>query len=149
MQLTFAQTTTRVLLCFASLGFSQLALARECTLSDAAGKYGYTSSGTIVNPAVGAFAAVGRVTLTEGGTFTGAQTTSIAGNLFDETIQGTFTVNADCTGSATVHVFHGSTLARTSLINLVWDIHQNEFRSIVLTPGTNITQEGRKMAAED
>jgi len=58
-------------------------------------------------------------------------------------------VNADCTGSATVHVFHGSTLARTSLINLVWDIHQNEFRSIVLTPGTNITQEGRKMAAED
>jgi len=36
------------------------------------------------------------------------------GDLFDETIQGTFTVNADCTGSATVHVFHGSTLARTS-----------------------------------
>jgi len=79
MQLTFAQITARVLLCFASLGFAQLALAHECTLSDAAGKYGYTSSGTIVNPAVGAFAAVGRVTLTEGGTFTGAQTTSIAG----------------------------------------------------------------------
>jgi hypothetical protein len=125
---------------------SQAVQAHECTVSDAAGRYGYTSSGTIVNPAVGPFTAVGHTTLTESGTLSGAQTTSIAGNLVEEAVQGTFAVNPDCTGSATVHVYHGATLARTSVINLVWDIHQNEFRAIFLTPGTNISIEGRKMA---
>jgi len=120
--------------------------AHECTLSDAAGRYGYTSNGSIVTPAVGPYTAVGHVTLNESGTFTGAQTTSIAGNLFEETIHGTYTVNADCTGSATVYVYHGATLARTSLINVVWDTHESEFRAIFLTVGTNINIQARKMA---
>jgi len=120
--------------------------AHECTVSDAAGRYGYTNSGMIVTPPVGPFTAVGHVTLNETGTFSGAQTTSIAGNLFEETIQGTFTVNPDCTGSATVYVYHGTTLARTSLIKIVWENHQNEFRAILLTAGTNISLEARKMA---
>jgi hypothetical protein len=149
MKLIFARLSARVFLCFAPLGFAQFVLAHECTLSDAAGKYGYTSSGTIVNPAVGPFTAVGHVTLSEAGTFTGAQTTSIAGNLLEETVQGTFTVNPDCTGVGTASVFHGTTLARTSVFNLVWDNHQSEFRAVFLTPGTNISIQGRKMAAED
>jgi hypothetical protein len=128
------------------LGYLHVAHAHECTVADVAGRYGYTSSGTIVNPAVGPFTAVGHTTLTESGTLSGAQTTSIAGNPAEETVQGTFTVNPDCTGSATVHVYHGTTLARTSVINLVWDNHQNEFRAIFLTVGTNITIEGRKMS---
>jgi len=129
----------------ALLGCLQIAQAHECTVSNAAGRYGYTSSGTIVNPAVGPFTAVGHTTLTESGTFSGAQTTSIAGNVVDETIQGTYSVNADCTGSATVNVYHGTTLARTSVINLVWDSHQKEFRAIFLTAGTNISIQARKM----
>jgi hypothetical protein len=131
------------------LGSVQALQAHQCTLSDAAGKYGYTSSGTIVSPAIGPFTAVGHVTLTETGTFDGAQTTSVAGNLVAETVQGTFTVNPDCTGAATVYVYHGSTLARTSYINIVWDLNQSELRAIFLTPGTNITIAGRKVAAED
>jgi len=130
----------------ALLGYLQVAQAHECTVSNAAGRYGYTSSGTIVNPAVGPFTAVGHTTLTESGTFSGAQTTSIAGNAVEETIQGTFSINADCTGSATVNVYHGTTLARMSLINLVWDNHLKEFRAIFLTSGTNISIQGRKMA---
>jgi hypothetical protein len=55
-------------------------------------------------------------------------------------------VNRDCTGSATVYVYHGATLARTSLLNLVWDNHENEFRAILLTSGTNVNLEARKMA---
>jgi hypothetical protein len=141
--------TLGIILCSTLLGFAQVVQARECTVSDAAGRYGYTSSGSIVTPPVGPFTAVGHVTFTESGTFSGAQTTSIAGNLVDEIVQGTFTVNPDCTGSATVYVFHGTTLARTSRINLVWDIHQNEARAIFLTPGTNITIAARKMAEED
>ena len=141
---TFAST-----LGLALLTSAHLVAAHECTLADAAGRYGYTNLGVIVTPPVGPFTAVGHVTLGESGTFIGAQTTSIAGNHFDETIQGTFTVNPDCTGSATVYVYHGTTLARTSLINIVWDIHQNEFRAILLTPGTNVSLEARKMAEED
>ena len=127
------------------LGFAALTPAHECSLADAAGSYGYTSTGTIVNPAVGPFTAVGHTTLTESGTFSGAQTTSIAGNLVEETLQGTYAVNPDCTGSATVYVYHGSTLARTSLLSLVWDIHQTEARAIFLTPGTSISIWFRKV----
>jgi hypothetical protein len=130
------------------IGSLHVAQAHECTMSDAAGRYGYTNAGTIVAPPVGPFTAVGLVKLNETGTFTGAQTTSIAGNHFDETIQGTFTVNPDCTGSATVYVYHGTTLARTSLINIVWDIHQNEFRAILMTPGSNVSLEARKMTED-
>ena len=148
MKPTIIQVTRRVLVASALLGLAPLAQAHECTLSDAAGKYGYTSSGTIVTPPVGPFTAVGHVALGESGTFSGAQTTSIAGNLVEETVHGTYSVNSDCTGSATVYVYHGTTLARTSVINLVWDLHENEFRAIFLTPGTNISIEGRKMTED-
>src|SRR5215468_945237 len=145
MKLTLVQTFAATL-GLALLTSAHLVAAHECTVSDAAGRYGYTNSGTIVTPPVGPFTAVGHVTLNETGTFSGAQTTSIAGNLFEETIQGTFTVNPDCTGSATVYVYHGTTLARTSLIKIVWDNHQNEFRAILLTAGTNVNLEARKKA---
>src|SRR6266478_9400584 len=137
--------TLGIILCSTLFGLAQAGQAHECTVSDAAGRYGYTSSGSIVTPPGGPFTAVGHVTFTESGTFSGAQTTSIAGNLVDEIIQGTFTVNPDCTGSATVYVLHGTTLVRTSRINVVWDIHQNEARAIFLTPGTNISILARKM----
>ena len=149
MKLTFAQITQGLLLCFAPLGFAQLLQAHECTVAGAAGSYGYTSSGTIVNPAVGPFTAVGHATFTVYGTLTGAQTTSIAGNHVDETVQGTFTVNPDCSGTLTVFVYHGSTLARTSKLNMVWDNHQKEARGIFLTPGTNISILGYRILDED
>ena len=146
MKTFFSSNTLGLIVGWALLSLTQAVQAHECSLSDAAGRYGYTNSGTIVTPPVGPFTAVGHVTLTESGTFTGAQTTSIAGNLFEETIQGTYAVNRDCTGSATVYVYHGATLARTSLINLVWDNHENELRAILLTPGTNVSLEARKIA---
>jgi hypothetical protein len=96
-----------------------------------------------------AFTTVGHVTLTAIGTFSGAQTTSIAGNFFDETVSGTYTVNSECTGTAVVNVYHGATLARTTNLNLVWDDNQEEVRAIFLTPGTAITINGRKMFHEE
>jgi hypothetical protein len=147
MKSPIVQGTRRALVASVLLGLAPLTqvYAHQCSLSNVAGSYGYTNSGTIVSPPVGPFTAVGHVTLNESGTFSGAQSTSIAGNHVDETIQGTFTVNPDCTGSATVYVYHGTTLARTSLINIVWDIHGSEFRAILLTPGTNVALEARRM----
>jgi hypothetical protein len=149
MKTIFRPITLGAILGSALLAFAHVAQARQCTLSDSAGTYGYTSTGTIVTPPVGLFTAVGHVTFTESGTFTGAQTTSIAGNLVDETVQGTFAANPDCTGSAIVYVYHGTTLARTSRLNLVWDSHQNELHAIFLTPGTNISILARRMNEED
>ena len=149
MSATHAATGLAAVLTLGLLNIVQSAQAHQCTLADAAGRFGYTSNGSIVTPPVGLFTAVGHVTFTETGTFTGAQTTSVAGNLVDETVQGTYTVNADCTGAATVYVYHGSVLARVSHINLVWDAHQNEVRAIFLNPGTNISIEARRMTADE
>ncbi|MGH8264177.1 MAG: hypothetical protein ACRETU_13320 [Steroidobacterales bacterium] len=118
-------------------------------MRNVAGDYGYTSTGSIVTPAVGPFVAVGRVTFTDSGTFTGQQTTSVAGNLVDETVQGTYTVDPDCTGSAVVFVYHGSTLARTTTIRLVWDLHESDVRAIFMTPGTSITISGRRIFRDE
>jgi len=148
MKRHIAHTALGIILCSVLLGIAQTAQAdaHACTMSDVAGKYGYTSGGTIVSPPVGPFTAVGRVTLTSSGTFRGAQTTSIAGNFFDETLTGTYTVDFDCTGSATVFVYHGTTLARTTVLHLVWDHDENEMRAIFLAPGTAITLAARKMS---
>jgi hypothetical protein len=122
------------------------AQAANCMFDNVAGSYGYTSAGTIVSPAVGPFAAVGRVTLSSSGAVDGVQTTSIAGIFFDETISGTYSVSLDCTGTATVDVFHATTKVRTTQLNIVWDDKRNEFRFIFLTAGTVITATGRKIA---
>ena len=146
MKRHIAHAALGIILCSTLLGIAQTAQANACTLSDVAGKYGYTSGGTIVSPPVGPFTAVGHVTLAAAGTFSGVQTTSIAGNFFEETVQGSFTVNSDCTGNATVYVYHGSTLARTTELHLVWDHDENEMRAIFLAPGTAITLAARKMS---
>ncbi len=151
MKRHIAHTALGIILCSMLLGIAQAALAHghACTMSGVAGKYGYTSGGTIVSPPVGLFTAVGRATLTKSGTFSGAQTTSIAGNFFEETLEGSFTVNSDCTGSMTANIYHGSTLVRTTQLHFVWDHDENEARAIFLAPGTAITLAARKMSYDD
>jgi hypothetical protein len=139
----------RALGCMALLGLGAAAQARECTLEGVAGRYGYTSSGTIISPPVGVFLAVGHATFTEGGTFSGTQTTSFGGFIVEETIDATYTVNPDCTGTAVVRIYHGSTLARTTNLNIVWDDHEQEARGFFLTPGTAVSILARKMFGDD
>ena len=138
-----------LMLCYTVAALAQTAQAHECSLQRVAGQYGYTSGGTIVTPAVGPFAAVGTVTLTSTGTFTGAQTTSVAGNIYAETVNGTYEVNRDCTGAATVYVYRGTTLVRTSVITLVFDNNTREFRSLFTTPGTAVNILGHRTFVED
>jgi hypothetical protein len=121
---------------------------RSCSMENVAGTYGYTSSGTIVNPAVGPFAAVGKITFSPSGTLNGTQTTSIAGNFLDETISGTISVNSDCTAAATVNVFDGTALARTTNLNIVFDDDRKGARAIFLTAGTVITVSARRIFSE-
>jgi hypothetical protein len=149
MKLNLIRTTLGIILLVTLADMASTATAHSCSLAGVAGKYGYTSSGTIVTPPVGPFTAVGQVTFTATGNFSGAQTTSIAGNFFDETVSGTYTVNPDCTGTAIVNVYHGTALARTTNLNLVWDDNQKEIRAIFLTPGTAITITAKKMFRDE
>ena len=149
MKTQITRPAHRVIACsmlIALAGFTQAAQAREqCSLANVAGDYGYTSSGAIVTPPVGPFTAIGRATLTNSGTFTGEQTTGIAGNFFEETFNGDYVVNSDCTGAATAYIYRGSTLVRTTAFNVVWDSSRREFRAVFLTPGTSISMVGRRM----
>jgi hypothetical protein len=131
----------------ALMGTPAAANARSCSLSGVAGTYGYTTSGSI--PTLGAVAGVGHITLDSSGNATGAQTVSFNGAIVPETLSGTYSVNADCTGTATISVFHGGVLARTSNLNVVWDNNQRELRAIFLTAGTVLTVNGKKMFREE
>jgi uncharacterized protein YcfJ len=148
MKHRYSGSILRVLMASTVVGLGSYAQAHECSLSSVSGKYGHTSTGTIVTPAIGPFTAVGHTTWTDTGTMSGAQTTSVAGNLVDETLQGTYAVNADCTGTATVYVYHGTTVARVSHLYLVWDDHQQEVRAIFQSPGTNISIQARRISDE-
>jgi hypothetical protein len=121
--------------------------ARSCSLSGVAGTYGYTTSGSI--PTLGAIAGVGHITLDSAGNLTGAQTVSFNGTIVPETLSGTYTVNADCTGTATINVYHGGVLARTTNLNVVYVNEQRELRAIFLTAGTALTVNGRKTFSDD
>ena len=150
MKPSFATSILGVILCSALLGVAQSAHANKCTMSNVAGRYGYTTTGTVVSPPVGPFVGVGEIRLTESGTLSGTQTTSIGGNVASgEIVQGTFTVNPDCTGTMTVSIFRGSTLVRTAQLNLVWDDNRKEARAIFLNPGTSITIQAKRMFQDD
>jgi hypothetical protein len=130
-------------------GLGPAVRAHSCSMENVAGTYGYTSSGTIVSPAVGPFAAVGKITFGNTGTLSGAQTTSIAGNFFDETVSGSFTVNSDCTAAATVYVYHGTVLARTTNLNIVFDDDRKGAHAIFLTTGTVITISAHRIFTDE
>jgi hypothetical protein len=150
MKPKFTLSTLGLLSCSAMLALAQPAQAKsQCTMSNVAGDYGYTSVGSVVSPPVGPFAAVGRVTITSAGTFTGEQTTSVGGNVVDETITGTYAVDPDCTGTAVAYIYRGGSLVRTTSFDIVWDSNRKEFRAIFRSPGTGITINGQRMFEDD
>lgn len=118
-------------------------------------KYGFTLTGTLLlptGPVPGG--AVGRVTLDAQGNASGTEARNVGGGFAYETLKGTFAVNPDCTGTATVQFFESGNLVRTSVIATVWDDNANELRfiqeSLVLPDGTNVpvvvTGEARKIS---
>jgi hypothetical protein len=147
MKLNMERTFFGIIFLAALLGTSPAAHARSCSLQGVSGSYGYTTSGSI--PTLGAVAAVGHISLDASGNLTGAQTASFNGAIVPETLSGNYTVNADCTGTATVNVYHGGVLARTTNLSVVWDSNQRELRAIFLTSGTALTVQGRKMFREE
>jgi len=142
----------------ALLGTSAPARAEKCSLAAAAGKYGFTLNGVAITQAGPVpLAAVGKAILDAAGNVSGSEARSVGGAYADETLSGTYTVNADCTGTATVQFFEAGNLVRTSVLSLVFDNNLREIRMVQksLTLPNNvvlpvvITVEARKMFTEE
>jgi hypothetical protein len=82
---------------------------KECSQATLWGSFGYSSTGTLLDsyvpaPYAGPFGEVGRQTFDGRGNTSATATTSSNGNIAPVTIEGTYTVNPDCTGSMTLNV---------------------------------------------
>jgi len=101
-----------MLIMFAGLASAQEQAdkVKECSIATLQGSFGYTSTGTLLDsyvpaPYAGPFAEVGRQTFDGKGNTNATATLSSNGNILQQaTIQGTYRVSADCTGSMTLYV---------------------------------------------
>jgi len=121
------------------------AQARQCSLANVAGSYGYTANGfiAIAPGSVVPVAAAGMITFDGTGHVTGSQTRVLAGNSLDETYSGTYSVNSNCTGTFAVLVEPDT---RTSTVDLVWTENTNGASAVFTTPGFILTATARRIS---
>ncbi len=106
---------------------------KECTKATLKGSFGYTGSGALLAAYVGPtdagpFAEVGRQTFDGKGHTEATATLSANGDISQVTVDGTYTVKSDCTGTMTLNV---SPFGSTVDLNFVIDEDGKEIRAIV------------------
>jgi hypothetical protein len=94
---------------------------KECSNATLQGSFGYTSTGTLLPsfvppPYAGPFAEVGRQTFDGKGNTGATATTSSNGSIAPVTVEGTYTVNQDCTGSMTLYVIQFATTVHAAFV---------------------------------
>lgn len=132
---------------------SQPAHAENCSTATVAGKWAATLTGTLILPSgpVPAAAVIGGTADAEGN-IKGTEARNIGGSYADETFNGIWTVNPDCTGEITASFYEGGQLVRVVVDTIVFDQNSKEVRmvqkSLTLPDGTQLpvvlTCEGRK-----
>ena len=156
MKRNIARSTLGILFA-ATLVVSMAATARAegpaCTLALTAGRYGFTTGGTVVG--IGPRVSQGIFTLDAAGNLLdGKGTASLNGSVSGETFSGTYTVNPDCTGTFAIEIFNVSGIKIiTATLDIVFDDNVRELRAIytsaVLPNGTPlgvaITANARKL----
>ena len=101
---------------------------RGCSNASLQGSFGFTSTGTLFAlppPFAGPFAEIGRQTFDGRGNTDATATLSANGNIFKVTVQGTYLVNPDCTGSMTFYI---SPFGTTATADFVIDDDGTELR---------------------
>jgi hypothetical protein len=107
---------------------------RGCSNARVAGNWGYTKTGTLFLPTGAAvpFATMGILSLQANGSLSGVNAGSVNGSVSSDVLAGTFHIDADCTGTATVEVYDRSgSLLRTLGMALVVDDDARELRGLV------------------
>ncbi len=92
-----------------------------CSYASVTGAWGYSESGTLYHPVLGAvpYASVGSYTVDHDGNLSGARTASAGGNIQPVTIQGTATVDPDCTGTLTLKFYDASNVLLNTAVKFV------------------------------
>jgi hypothetical protein len=117
---------------------------KECSNASLQGSFGFTSTGTLLAlppPLAGPFGEIGRQTFDGQGNTEATATLSANGNINRVTIQGTYVVNPDCTGSMALFI---SPLGVTAHLDFVIDDDGAELRAIATGSGTVETRVYRK-----
>jgi len=109
---------------------------RECSDASLQGSFGFSATGTLLAlppPFAGPFAEIGRQTFDGNGNTDATATLSANGNIVKGvTVQGTYVVNPDCTGSMTIYILPFGT---TADLDFVIDDDGEELRAIVTEAG--------------
>jgi len=130
-----AKTFTIAAIAVLALSIAPAAKAADkgCSSISLMGTFSRRDTGTVLAPAMaaGPFALVGTFTFDGNGNVTGAATSSQNGNIGHGTQAGTYTVNADCTGTITVLGFGG----HSSHYSFVIDDGGNGFKYICTDSG--------------
>jgi hypothetical protein len=115
----------------------------NCSLRSLKGCFGTTIAGNIVGgPLAGPVAGIALQKYDGEGGLTQVDTVSINGILVanGRSATGTYTVNPDCTGTATINFPDQPPLQ----LNFVLDDHRRELRAVTTNPGLTTTSVGRK-----
>src|SRR4249920_3740338 len=81
-------------------GITPTSQAGQCSFGSSAGNFGFTLTGVVILPTGPVpIAAVGRANLDAAGNVSGTESRSVGGGFADESFTGTYSVNADCTGT--------------------------------------------------
>ena len=123
---------------------AQAGQPRGCSNATLRGSFGFTSVGNLLAlppPLAGPFAEIGRQTFYGNGNTDATATASANGNIAKLTLQGTYAVNPDCTGSMTLFVFE---LGGSFNADFVIDDDGAELRVILTDPGVVESRVYRK-----
>lgn len=132
-----------LILATVSMGLAPALQAEACSNAKAAGKWGFTLTGTLIlptGPVPGA--AIGRLSIDASGNISGTEARNVGGGFASETITGSWTVNSDCTATITANIYESGVLVRTSVLAAVFVDNSSKIRavqeSLALPDGTTI-----------
>jgi hypothetical protein len=118
---------------------------RECSNASLQGSFGFTSTGTLLAlppPFAGPFAEIGWQIFDGRGNTDATATLSANGNIVKGvTVQGTYVVNPDCTGSMTIYILP---FGSTAHLDFVIDDDGTELRAISTGQGAVETRVYKK-----
>jgi hypothetical protein len=125
----------------------------DCKTSDLKGPYGFSAQGSVQGLS---YAEVGREESDGKGKVSGRATQSFDGVIQTVGFSGTYTVNSDCTGTATLAVdpgaslssFMGSTSTTGTRAFVIVD-RGKQFHYMFTTPGTVVAGSGAKIKVKD
>jgi hypothetical protein len=112
---------------------TQDALHPSCSLSNIAGSYAFTASGSLSPSTDTPFAVAGVLNIDANGNASGSDTANGLGLVVARTFTGSVTVNSDCTGTVNL-TFVGAPFDGLAAANIVFEDGRKGIRGVQVVP---------------